>query len=69
MLRPLVTLATSAVLALAPVTAQAAPARIGAPVSAESEGAVPVEGYALAAAVFVLIIALLLSSDDQPSSP
>jgi hypothetical protein len=69
MLRPLVTIAASAALALAPVAAQAAPARVGAPVSAQSEGIVPIEGYAIGLAVFVLIIALLLSDNSHPDTP
>jgi hypothetical protein len=71
MFRPLVTLASSLALAIAPVVAQAAPARTGSPVSAQSEGVVPIEGYVAGLAVFALIIFLLVEDDgqDSPHSP
>jgi hypothetical protein len=72
MLRPLAMLTAAASLAFAPVAAQAAPARTGAPTSAQSEGLngdVPVEGLVLGAAVFLLIIFLLVDDEGQPDFP
>jgi len=62
-------------LALAPVAAQAAPARVAAPVSAQSDGlaGTSTPGLVLGAAVFALIIILLITDDDDnvdiPTSP
>jgi hypothetical protein len=73
MVRQLVSIATSAALVLAPIAAQAAPARETAPVPGQSEELLPGVsgvGAVFGLLVFGLIILLLVDSDDEgPESP
>ena len=76
MLRPLVSLAASAALAIVPVAAQAAPDRAAAPASAQSEELLPgvssTAGAVFGLLVFALIFLLFIDSgddDEEPDSP
>ena len=70
MIRTFATAAAAVSLALAPVAAQAAPARAAAPVSANEEiGGSPIFLPLLIALAVALGIILLSDGDDAPDSP
>jgi hypothetical protein len=70
MIRTLATAAAAASLAIAPLAAQAAPARIGAPASAEAE---EIGGAPILLPLLVLLAAaigiILITDGDSPTSP
>ena len=68
MLRKLILTTAAAAFLAAPLAAQAAPVRTSSPV-AEKEDISQGLGFVLGAAFFTVVILLIASGDDSPSSP
>ena len=68
MLRKLILTTAAAALAVAPLAAQAAPARLASPV-AETEELSQELLFILGAAAFALLVLIFSDSGDQPTSP